>query len=142
MSANKNRYNKYLKRLAKLRSGDKLMIAILGALILISILLFAFRNYRYRPEVLRAEVLQNGKVVQTIDLQRHGGEREILFENELGYNTVRIEGKKIRVVDADCPDQKCVSAGWLYRPGDNAVCLPHRFILRIRGYGAVDAVAF
>jgi hypothetical protein len=50
-----------------------------------------------------------------------------------GFNVVEVKGKAARVKDADCPDRLCVRQGWLSKPGDQAVCLPHRLVVRIRG---------
>ncbi len=52
-----------------------------------------------------------------------------------GFNLVEVQGLKVRVSDADCPDRVCVKRGWLTSPGDQAVCLPHRLVVRIEGDG-------
>ncbi|MCX7828212.1 MAG: NusG domain II-containing protein [Thermanaerothrix sp.] len=50
-----------------------------------------------------------------------------------GFNVVEVRGKTARVLDADCPDRLCVKQGWLSKAGDQAVCLPHRLVVRVRG---------
>ena len=37
----------------------------------------------------------------------------------------------IRIKGANCADQVCVQFGFLSRPGETAVCLPHKFIIEI-----------
>ena len=48
------------------------------------------------------------------------------------------------MADANCPDRDCVHAGWLSRPGQGSVCLPHRVAIRILGTppkGTPDALS-
>ena len=50
-------------------------------------------------------------------------------EYEGHVNRIEIRDHRIRVLEADCPDQVCVRAGWL----DSAapiVCLPHRLVIQ------------
>ena len=57
--------------------------------------------------------------------------------------TIRVEPGAIYFEQADCPDQLCVSAGRLSRPGQVAVCLPARVSIRLEGRDdKVDAVAY
>lgn len=38
------------------------------------------------------------------------------------YNRIKVEGRKVRVTDADCPDLVCV---WQGAVGQGIICLPH-----------------
>jgi len=51
------------------------------------------------------------------------------------YNLVEIDGYRIRVQRDNSPDQIGVNTGWISRPGQTIVVLPHRFLIRIE---AVD----
>ncbi len=46
---------------------------------------------------------------------------------------VQVEPGRIRYLSASCPDQLCVRAGWLSKPGDTAACLPARTVISIEG---------
>ena len=55
--------------------------------------------------------------------------------------TVEIAAGRVRVSHSDCPDGVCVSAGWLSRGGQTAVCVPAGVTLRVTGgRHAVDGV--
>ena len=83
-----------------------------------------------------AEILRNGSVVERVVLDPAAPPREwVLSSPGGGVNRVRLEGGRICMVEANCPDRDCVRAGWLDRPGQAAVCLPHRVALRVRGTG-------
>jgi len=47
------------------------------------------------------------------------------------YNVVEIDGSRIRVQRDNSPDQVGVNMGWISRPGQTIVVLPHRFLIRI-----------
>ena len=74
-----------------------------------------------------AEIIQNGEVIRTVDLQNvpEPYEFEVISPNG-GYNTVRVEYGKIGIVHASCPDQICVKQGFIANGVLPVVCLPNR----------------
>lgn len=59
-----------------------------------------------------------------------------------GYNVLEVDGTRVRIREANCPDLLCVSTGWIDRPGQTIVCLPHRLVVRIEGAeGGLDGVS-
>ena len=53
-----------------------------------------------------------------------------------------MEQGRIRVSQADCPDQVCVDQGWIADGTVPIVCLPHKLVIEIVGGGsAFDAAA-
>ena len=63
---------------------------------------------------------------------------------EAGHqNVLQRKGRRVRVVQADCPDQICGKQGWVEKEGDQLVCVPHRLLVEIRskGAGTIDALA-
>lgn len=88
-----------------------------------------------------AVLLRDGAEVRRVSLSGLG-EGTFPVEGENGVTaTVAYGPGKIRFERADCPDQVCVATGWLTRPGQSAVCLPGRLVLRVEGEGDVDAVS-
>lgn len=77
-----------------------------------------------------AVITQNQSVVERIDLDEVSQPREIKLGGSY-TETIRVEKGRIRFVKADCPDKICVNTGWLEEPGDIAVCLPNRAVIRI-----------
>ena len=51
------------------------------------------------------------------------------------HNTVVVEGGRVRVSQADCPDQVCVNQGWISDGTVPIVCLPNQLIVQIEGGG-------
>ncbi|MDE7234018.1 MAG: NusG domain II-containing protein [Ruminiclostridium sp.] len=76
-------------------------------------------------------IVSDGNLIETIDLSV-SPDREIVIENEHGKNIVSVEDHRIRVSEADCPDQTCVKSGFLSgaRP---IICLPHKLVIEYAG---------
>ena len=89
-----------------------------------------------------AKVIQDGKVIKEIDLERVDTPYEFTVsdENE-GHNTIRVEKGRICVVSSDCPDKICVNQGYIKSGAKPIVCLPHKLCIVIVSKGNIDAVA-
>lgn len=94
----------------------------------------------------KAVVSRDGAVVQTFDLSAGSEPETLLLEDARGSNLVEIDGSRVRVADADCPDRICAHAGWIERPGQIIACVPHGLTITIEREGeeapdGPDAVA-
>lgn len=64
----------------------------------------------------------------------------------LGTNVVEVKDGRVRVLEADCPNQDCVNQGWIDSPSQQIVCLPHKLYVDIvsgdgqAGAGTYDVV--
>lgn len=79
-----------------------------------------------------AEVTLDGKPYKKILLSEHRGEEEIEVKTKYGYNTIQIKDDSIGIIDSDCPDKICVKSGFISKPGDLSVCLPHKLMIEIK----------
>ena len=82
--------------------------------------------------------------VVTIDGTEYGSyalDKEQTIDLGTG-NHLEIRGGEIRMTEADCPDQICVSRGLIRKSGQSIVCLPHRLVIRLEQLGdqELDAV--
>lgn len=90
----------------------------------------SWRTLTRKSEGRIAEVVQDGVVIERIDLDRVTREYEFTVESpEGGYNTVLVQPGRICVKDADCPDRICVEMGWLSDRAVPIACLPHRLTI-------------
>lgn len=55
---------------------------------------------------------------------------------DLGTNVIEIKDGRVRVEEADCPNQDCVHQGWIDAAGQQIVCLPHKLTIDIVDEGA------
>lgn len=77
-----------------------------------------------------AVITRDGKLVERIDLNRVKETRQIVLSGKY-HEIIEVEKGRIRFQRADCPDKICVNTGWLKEPGDVAVCMPNRTVVKI-----------
>ena len=111
-----------------------------AAAICIVLTVFLFAGRRGGRAV---EIVSDGKVVMTVDLDRVTEEKSYdIPAPGGGHNVVTVRPGEICVSEADCPDKTCVRMGWLSDGNAPIVCLPHRLVIRPAGGGSgADAEA-
>ncbi len=119
----------------------KTWILILGALLVISLALSLWLFLRPGGQI--ANIYRDGVCILSIDLSTATEPEIFTFTDEAGTNVILVEPGRIRVQEADCPDQVCVKSGWLQDSAAPIVCLPHRLVIRLEASAplAVDAIA-
>lgn len=89
-----------------------------------------------------AEITVDGKLYKQVPLTEK--EQIIEVETDHGVNILKIHDNGIEMYEADCPDQVCLSFGFVTRKGDTIVCLPHRVLVELKsdtaGESDTDAV--
>ncbi len=76
----------------------------------------------------RAVLVRDGVQLYSFNLSE---DKKIRIDYEdSGYNIIEIKDGKIRICQADCPDQTCVKSGNLWSEDMPVVCLPHHLILK------------
>ena len=85
----------------------------------------------------QAEISVDGKRLRTVTL-RPGYREEIRVGGDQHYNIIEIDGQRIRVKEADCPEQLCVRSGWIESANQQIVCLPWRVMIRVTAAGKAD----
>lgn len=106
-----------------------LIVGIIGSLYIL-----------YLPRGTQVNIVQDGTVLYSFDLSMAKNQTlEIAYEGRI--NTIQIEDGKIRVLDADCPDQTCVHMGWLKSGALPIVCLPNHLLIEYtQTENEVDAI--
>lgn len=85
-----------------------------------------------------AEITIEGKLYKTVALSEHRGQDEINIKTKYGYNIVKIKDQSIAIIDADCKDKICIKEGYVSKPGQSLVCLPHKVMVQIKGKSSKD----
>lgn len=108
--------------------ADTWLIAILLTLSLASICLnvYAFRANAEQS----AEIWVDGSLLKRVPL-KVGYRQEFRVGSHTEYDIIQVEGTRIRVREADCPEQICVLTGWVNKAPQQIVCLPHRMVIQI-----------
>lgn len=109
--------------------GDKILLAVLVLLALAGIgwemASLPVADHR------QVEVLVDGRVVRTVALDGH--QEEFRISGVGGYDVIQVDGSRVRVRDADCPDKLCIKMGWINRPPQQIVCVPNHVVVRVVG---------
>jgi len=98
--------------------------------------------------LLKSAQKEGSVAVVTVDGEVRGAyaldqDRTVQIDTEYGSNTLCIEGGRVRITEADCPNHDCVEKGAISRTGQIILCLPHKLSVTIRsGEGGVDAVSY
>lgn len=76
------------------------------------------------------EVLQDNKVIMTIDISDERDNVWHIESSDGGWNEITLKDGKISVTDSDCPDKTCIKTGNLRSESVPIVCLPHKLVIR------------
>ncbi|MGO2265990.1 NusG domain II-containing protein [Vagococcus salmoninarum] len=112
---------------------------IIISLIILSFLPYAVfavnhSNQNYNNQETVAIISINGKEVDRFVLSEATPHQEVTYRpKNKQYNIVEVAGKRIRVKEDNSPDQIAVNTGWISKPGDTSICLPHRLVIEISG---------
>lgn len=116
-----------------------------AVLFLLLISLAAMYLLQNRPAVdnLTVEIYKNNQLYRQIPLSEATSEEIRVADSDGHYNVVEIAGGRVRVREADCPNQICVKSGWLSKPGQIAFCAPNKVKVVIKGKAnQVDTISY
>jgi hypothetical protein len=90
-----------------------------------------YANSGGEPQTV-AVISVNNEEVRRITLTGNT-ESEIfdIFTDDGDYNTIEVREESIRIKGANCYDQVCVQFGFISKPGETAVCLPHKLVVKV-----------
>lgn len=121
---------------------NKLLIV---AIVVVAVAVFAAVQFmghlgKNEQESALVVIAENGNTLYNLPLSENA---EQTVATELGTNIVQIQDGKVRVREADCPNQDCVNQGWISNSSAQIVCLPHKLTVSIVNDGKqnVDTVA-
>ena len=109
----------------------KLILALLIGAVAVSAAVLLLQGRGTRASVAR--ITRDGVLLEEIDLTKTQAPFSFLLEDGRGRNLISVEQGRIRVSEADCPDQICVDQGWISDGPVPIVCLPHRLMIQIVG---------
>lgn len=90
-----------------------------------------FMNRGTGESRMTAEIYRNNVLVRTVDLGAVTEPYLFTVEGEIGANVIAVEPGRIRVQEADCPDQVCVNQGWQADGVLPIVCLPNKLVIQL-----------
>ena len=111
--------------------GDKVLIGIVVILTLLSLGFIKRQAFSNENKFISIQV--NGEQVKKIIFDKNIIGKEIAIESKYGYNLIELGDEKVRVIEADCPDEIDVKQGFISKIGESIICLPNRMVIEIKG---------
>ncbi|MBP2649614.1 MAG: hypothetical protein H6Q74_439 [Firmicutes bacterium] len=112
----------------RLTLADKVLI---GGLIVVAIIGIGWHvtlNSRFRGQT--AEIYKDGRLIDSLVL-RSNYRQVVRVGTETDYDIIESDNGRVRVVEADCPDQLCVRMGWINSAPAEIVCMPNRVVVKV-----------
>lgn len=129
---------KIINQLELVRPFDVVVVILLllGSFIPLVIFSQSTKNVD-ESSTIYAVVTIDGEPVKEIELSEDTPNETFTFYPADGqYNIIEVDGTKIRNKEDNSPDQIAVKTGWISKPGETAICLPHKLIIEVK---ATDA---
>ena len=136
-------------KIAKIKEGKYFAIGDLAVFGVCILLIAAFTIAAFSAEKRPGktfEVISFGKTIATLPLEEDaeylytvgGGKGSLvrvmlgeLYEDYTDGNLIKVEGGKVSVAEADCPDRICVLNGAV--DSGEIICMPHGLTIKIVG---------
>lgn len=110
-----------------------ILIAVLLSFVPLLVTHWVYQGQADSDQLL-AVVKIKGQIVDEFILRSGAGQRlETYHPGPDQYNIVEQVDNQIRVKEDNSPDQIAVKTGWISRPGQVSVCLPHNLLIEVRG---------
>lgn len=110
---------------------------ILAGGVLLAALLFWLGSLAFHKKGERVTISVDGAIVKEMSLDEDGSYTVELEEG--GYNTIRIQGGRVSMEEADCPDKLCVHHRAIRYNNETIICLPHRVVVEISSEEEAEA---
>lgn len=121
------------------KNAKIILMLLLAAAVLSAGFIFMQKKQPASPV---ARVTLDGELLREIPLDEVEESYSFTVDSEGGSNTILVEPGRIRVSEANCPDQVCVNQGFISDGTVPVVCLPHKLMIEIVGGGSeFDAAA-
>ncbi|MGK4060093.1 NusG domain II-containing protein [Loigolactobacillus coryniformis] len=125
----------------QVRPWDYIIILILLIVSFIPLAIFGYSQKQQMAAaadnntkpIIYAEISIDKKVIKKIKLSKKTPHKLFTLHPHSGeYNIIEVDGTRIRDKEDNTPDQIAVNTGWISKPGQQSICLPHRLIITIK----------
>ena len=103
-------------------------IILVISILLVAALVFAGNRIINSDKGDMVEIYVDNKLYKEVSIDK---EQKIEIERNKAKNVLLIHNKGVEMIEANCPDKVCVNTGFISKPGESIVCLPHRVNVKI-----------
>ena len=123
-----------------MNTWDKILLAVAVCVSVLGLILSGVLAQSSGADLCVVEV--NGSLYAKYALKEIISTKYIEIRTEYGYNKIELSENGVKMIEADCPDQRCRGQVCLSQTGGMLVCLPHRLVVRLTGADSADVVAY
>ncbi|MBF1045832.1 MAG: NusG domain II-containing protein [Peptostreptococcus sp.] len=109
-----------------MKKRDIILFGIVAILIVQGVLINKYMN---SGQGARVEVYVENKLYNTYPLDKD--QKISIKEKNARINNIHIHDKGVEMTKANCPDKVCIHTGFIDKPGQSIVCLPHKINIKI-----------
>ncbi len=107
----------------------KLNVGVIVAIVVVALVAYAATSVLGGGGDARTAVIQDADgETHTMSLACDG---TLTVNSSAGMNMIEVHAGKVRVIEADCPNQDCVEQGWVSEVGQQIICLPHKLVVTV-----------
>nr|WP_314278503.1 NusG domain II-containing protein [uncultured Peptostreptococcus sp.] len=109
-----------------MKKRDIILFIIIAIVIVQAVLINKYINSGQGD---RVEVYVENKLYNTYPLDK---EKRVQIKEKNGrINNIYIHNRGVEMTQANCPDKVCIHTGFINKPGQSIVCLPHKINIKI-----------
>lgn len=106
----------------------KLNVGVIVAIVMVALVAYAATSVLGGGDARTAVIQDADGETHTMPLACDG---TLTMNSSAGMNTIEVHAGKVRVIEADCPNQDCVEQGWVSESGQQIICLPHKLVVTV-----------
>lgn len=106
----------------------KLNVGVIVAIVVVALVAYAATSVLGGGDARIAVIQDADGETHTMSLACDGS---LTVNSSAGVNMIEVHAGKVRVIEADCPNQDCVEQGWVSEPGQQIICLPHKLVVTV-----------
>lgn len=113
-------------------------LILIGSLLLLALIAYGLVTFIQKKSTNEAVVVitVNGKIQGTYPLDSN--QTIYIPDKQNTTNKIRIQDGKVKMEEADCPDQICVNHRAIQYNNETIVCLPHQVVVEIKNKDGVN----
>ena len=105
-------------------------IALIGGFLVLAVALLFIFFAGGAAQGARIIIVHQGQEIYNLDLAEMEGQT-FTVTTDFGVNVIHVEGGRVAMTHADCPDDVCVRMGWISSTFQRITCLPNRILVRL-----------
>ena len=110
--------------------GDKILISAIVVLSLLAYVIIYFSGSEDRDKYISVQF--NGSEFKRLTFTSKNDSYKYKLDTDEGLNIIEVDGDKVHMTEADCPDKLCIKQGYISKVGEVLVCVPNKVVVEIK----------